>query len=117
MLPFGPVESLMSNTPEQPIADQPIVNRIAKLARIHLDQQQLESSGEKLEQILDFVSQLEQVEIPEGVSPFFGAIESVNAIREDQLTPSVSREKILDNAPESDGEFYVVPPVFRNSDS
>ena len=58
------------------------------------------------------VSQLEQVDLPDDVTPFFGAIESVNAIREDQLQTSVPRERILDNAPESDGEFYLVPPVF-----
>ncbi|MCP4095378.1 MAG: Asp-tRNA(Asn)/Glu-tRNA(Gln) amidotransferase subunit GatC [Planctomycetaceae bacterium] len=102
----------MSETPEQPT-----VNQVARLARIHLDDQQLTSSGEKLEQILEFVSQLEQVELPKDVEPFFGAIESVNAIREDNLQTSVPREKILDNAPESDGEFYLVPPVFRNTDS
>ena len=102
----------MSETPEQPT-----VNQVARLARIHLDDQQLRSSGEKLEQILEFVSQLEQVELPKDVEPFFGAIESVNAIREDNLQTSVPREKILDNAPESDGEFYLVPPVFRNTDS
>jgi aspartyl-tRNA(Asn)/glutamyl-tRNA(Gln) amidotransferase subunit C len=102
----------MSETPEQPT-----VNQVARLARIHLDDQQLTSSGEKLEQILEFVSQLEQVELPKDVEPFFGAIESVNAIREDNLQTSVPRDKILDNAPESDGEFYLVPPVFRNTDS
>lgn len=102
----------MSETPEQPT-----VNQVAKLARIHLDEQQLTSSGEKLKQILEFVSQLEQAELPKDIEPFFGAIESVNAIREDNLQTSVPREKILDNAPESDGEFYLVPPVFRNTDS
>ena len=101
--------------PETP--EQPTVNQVARLARIHLDDQQLTSSGEKLEQILEFVSQLEQVELPKDIEPFFGAIESVNAIREDNLQTSVPREKILDNAPESDGEFYLVPPVFRNTDS
>ena len=101
--------------PETP--EQPTVNQVAKLARIHLDEPQLTSSGEKLKQILEFVSQLEQVELPKDIEPFFGAIESVNAIREDNLQTSVPREKILDNAPESDGEFYLVPPVFRNTDS
>eukprot|EP01047_Picozoa_sp_COSAG01_P028413 COSAG01_NODE_1907_length_8929_cov_130.365798_9_plen_69_part_00 len=56
----------MSETPEQPT-----VNQVARLARIHLDDQQLTSSGEKLEQILEFVSQLEQVELPKDVEPFF----------------------------------------------
>ncbi|MGY8746647.1 MAG: Asp-tRNA(Asn)/Glu-tRNA(Gln) amidotransferase subunit GatC [Pirellulales bacterium] len=97
----------MAGTPEQTT-----VNQVAKLARIHLDEQQIESSAEKLAQILGYIGQLDEVELPEDITPFFGAIESVNAIRGDQLQTSVSRKEILDNAPDSDGEFYLVPPVF-----
>jgi aspartyl-tRNA(Asn)/glutamyl-tRNA(Gln) amidotransferase subunit C len=97
----------MAGTPEQTT-----VNQVAKLARIHLDEQQIESSAEKLAQILGYIGQLDEVELPEDVTPFFGAIESVNAIRDDQLQASVPRKEILDNAPDSDGEFYLVPPVF-----
>ena len=92
--------------------EQTTVNQVAKLARIHLDEQQIESSAEKLAQILGYIGQLDEVELPEDVTPFFGAIESVNAIRDDQLQASVPRKEILDNAPDSDGEFYLVPPVF-----
>ena len=97
----------MAGTPEQTT-----VNQVAKLARIHLDEQQIESSAEKLAQILGYIGQLDEVELPEDVTPFFGAIESVNAIRDDQLQASVPRKEISDNAPDSDGEFYLVPPVF-----
>ena len=97
----------MAGTPEQTT-----VNQVAKLARIHLDEQQIESSAEKLAQILGYIGQLDEVELPEDITPFFGAIESVNAIRDDQLQASVPRKEILDNAPDSDGEFYLVPPVF-----
>lgn len=97
----------MAGTPKQTT-----VNQVAKLARIHLDEQQIESSAEKLAQILGYIGQLDEVELPEDVTPFFGAIESVNAIRDDQLQASVPRKEILDNAPDSDGEFYLVPPVF-----
>ncbi|MDE0936552.1 MAG: Asp-tRNA(Asn)/Glu-tRNA(Gln) amidotransferase subunit GatC [Mariniblastus sp.] len=97
----------MAGTPEQTT-----VNQVAKLARIHLNEQQIESSAEKLAQILGYIGQLDEVELPEDVTPFFGAIESVNAIRDDQLQASVPRKEILDNAPDSDGEFYLVPPVF-----
>ncbi len=97
----------MAGTPKQTT-----VNQVAKLARIHLVEQQIESSAEKLAQILGYIGQLDEVELPEDVTPFFGAIESVNAIRDDQLQASVPRKEILDNAPDSDGEFYLVPPVF-----
>lgn len=93
--------------------DRRTVEQVARLARIHLSDQQLDDSSKQLAEILDYVGQLEQVSLPSDVEPFFGAIESVNAIRADETKPSVDRESILANAPETDGEFYSVPPVFE----
>jgi aspartyl-tRNA(Asn)/glutamyl-tRNA(Gln) amidotransferase subunit C len=93
--------------------DQATVNQVARLARIQLSQQQLDDSAKELAEILNYVGQLEQVSLPDDVEPFFGAIESVNAIRADETQPSLAREAILENAPETDGEFYTVPPVFK----
>lgn len=92
--------------------DRATVEQVARLARIHLSEQQLDVSSKQLGEILSFVGQLEQVQLPDDVEPFFGAIESVNAIRVDQVLPSIDRDSILSNAPDSDGEFYSVPPVF-----
>ena len=93
--------------------DRATVEQVARLARIHLSEQQLEEASQQLGEILNYVGQLEAVELPDDVEPFFGAIESVNAIRKDEVNPSIDRESILGNAPNSDGEFYSVPPVFR----
>lgn len=89
------------------------VRQVAKLARISIDDDQLAGSSQQLNQILQYVDQLQQVDLPDDVQPFFGAIESVNAIRADQCVRSTERDKILENAPDSDGEFYQVPPVFK----
>ena len=62
--------------------------------------------------MLNYVQQLESVKLPDDIEPFFGAIESVNAIRTDQAQSSYPREEILSNAPDSDGQFYKVPSVF-----
>ena len=93
--------------------DQATVTQVAKLARIQLSDQQLSESAKQLADILDYIGQLEQVTLPDDVEPFFGAIESVNAVRSDEVIASVDRDSILKNAPSSDGEFYVVPPVFK----
>lgn len=92
--------------------DRATVKQVAKLARIQLSDQQVGTSSQQLGDILKFVGQLDQVELPADVVPFFGAIESVNAVRADEIQPSVERDSILSNAPDSDGEFYSVPPVF-----
>ena len=89
------------------------VQQVAKLARVAISDESLAESAEQLNQILNYVQQLQAVELPADVKPFFGAIESVNAIRADENKTSTDRETILGNAPDSDGEFYQVPPVFK----
>ena len=89
------------------------VQQVAKLARIEISEEALAKSSGQLNDILNFVQQLEAVKLPADVEPFFGAVESVNAIRADENKPSTDRETILENAPDSNGEFYRVPPVFK----
>ena len=89
-----------------------LAQNVAKLARIDLPDDKAEAVQENLEKVLNYVQQLEAVKLPDDIEPFFGAIESVNAIRTDQTQPSYAREEILSNAPDSDGQFYKVPSVF-----
>ena len=89
------------------------VQQVAQLARIAISGDELAESAGQLNSILNFVQQLEAVKLPADVEPFFGAVESVNAIRADENKPSTARETILENAPDSNGEFYQVPPVFK----
>lgn len=85
---------------------------VAKLARIHLSEADAEQTQDQLSSMLGYVSQLNAAEICADIQPFFGAVEAVNAIRDDVVQPSFPRDIILHNAPDSDGEFYRVPPVF-----
>jgi len=91
--------------------DREKVESVARLARIDLPESQIDETAKKLGDVLTYIGQLDQVDLPEDVEPFFGAIESVNAIRSDQQADSVDRDLILSNAPDADGEFYRVPPV------
>ena len=93
--------------------DRETALQVARLARIHLNSEEAEATQHQLSNILDYVAQLNQVKLPENIEPFFGAAESVNAVRNDEVGNSFDRESILKNAPDSDGEFYRVPPVFR----
>ena len=102
------MESSMSN-PVEPKQ----VQQVAKLARIAISDETLAETAGQLNKILEYVQQLEAVKLPADVEPFFGAVESVNAIRVDENKPSTDRDIILQNAPDSNGEFYQVPPVFK----
>jgi len=90
---------------------QTSAQKIASLARIELTDDEAATVQVEFEKILKYIHQIDQVEIPEGIEPFYGATESTNAVREDKVIPSYDREKILKNAPDSDGEFYRVPSV------
>ena len=87
--------------------------QVARLARIHLPAAEVESTQQQLSHILHYVGQLNQVDLPDDIEPFFGAVESVNAIRPDEAQASFERDLMLKNAPDTDGEFYRVPPVFK----
>ncbi len=90
---------------------QTSAQKIASLARIELTDEESAKVQSEFDSILEYIHQLDEVEIPDGTEPFFGATESTNAVREDAVVPSFDREEILKNAPDSDGEFYRVPPV------
>ena len=87
--------------------------QVARLARIHLSAAEAETTQKQLSHILHYVGQLNQVDLPDDIEPFFGAVESVNAIRPDEVQASLERDLMLKNAPDTDGEFYRVPPVFK----
>jgi aspartyl-tRNA(Asn)/glutamyl-tRNA(Gln) amidotransferase subunit C len=64
----------------------------------------------QLHDILTYVAKLNELDT-EGVTPTTHAISMVNAFREDEVKPSLDREKTLANGPQQDGEFFVVPQI------
>jgi aspartyl-tRNA(Asn)/glutamyl-tRNA(Gln) amidotransferase subunit C len=93
--------------------DRETVLEVARLARINLPVESIPQVQRDLVSILDYVGQLSQITIPSDTVPFFGVAEETNAVRQDQVEASYSRSTMVQNAPATDGEFYLVPPVFR----
>ena len=88
----------------------------ARLARIELNSEQLENVQVELERLLEFVDQIDP-NVVDDVQPFFGMQPAQDPLREDEVQPSVTRSEALKNAPQTDGESFLVPPVFGNQDS
>jgi len=83
------------------------VEHVAMLARLELDQQEVERSMHELNEILAHFERLKELDT-EGVAPTSHVIPLTNVFREDEVTPSLPREKVLMNAPEAvDGSFQV----------
>jgi aspartyl-tRNA(Asn)/glutamyl-tRNA(Gln) amidotransferase subunit C len=86
------------------------VRHVARLARLALDEPKLQRFTVQLESILEYVAQIDQLDV-QGVEPMAHALPLHNVLREDVVEPSLPLEKVLQNAPETDGPFFKVPKV------
>ncbi len=90
--------------------DPATVRRIARLARIRVEETQLVQLGQELSGILNWIEQLNEVNI-EGVEPLTGAANMALRLRPDGVTDGGDVEAVLSNAPDRAGSFYAVPKV------
>lgn len=93
----------MSLTAEQ-------VRWVAHLARLELTAAELETMTRQLSAIVDYVTQLQQVNT-EGIAPLAHPLPIHNVFRADEPAPSLPVEAALANAPDRRGDFYGVPAV------
>ncbi len=86
------------------------VRRIARLARIRLEEAEIAPLQQELGRILGWIEQLAEVDV-EGVAPLAGGAQIALRLREDRVTDGAITEQVLANAPERAGDFYAVPKV------
>ena len=90
--------------------DKATVRRIAKLARLALEEERVEPMMNELNNILAWVEQLQEVDI-EGVPPLTSVVEQKLKMRDDVVTEGNVADALMSNAPESEDHFFVVPKV------
>ena len=90
--------------------DAATVRRIAHLARIAVEEDEVERLKGELNAILAFVEQLQEVNV-DGVAPMTSVTPMKMKMREDKVTDGNDAEAVLKNAPQSDDNFYLVPKV------
>ena len=86
------------------------VRKVALLARLLLDEKEIEEMTSQLSRIHDYMEILRSVDTS-ALEPMAHPLELVNVFREDELRPSLPRDEVLANAPKHDGECYLVPAV------
>jgi aspartyl-tRNA(Asn)/glutamyl-tRNA(Gln) amidotransferase subunit C len=90
--------------------DAATVRRIAKLARIRVDDAEVVTLQAELNAILGYVEQLGEVDVT-GIEPLSGGAQMAMRLREDVVTDGGIAEEILANAPDRSGQFFSVPKV------
>lgn len=89
------------------------VRKVAHLARLELDAGEEEQFTTQLNDILDYVEQLNELETAD-VPPTTRAIEVSNIHRADQLETFGDLEGLLSNAPEREDDFIKVPKIMED---
>ena len=90
--------------------DKNTINKIARLSRIKIDDQESEDFIKDLNSILDWVEQLNEVNT-DNVKPLSNISSSILPRREDVSKDKNSSEEILKNAPDKLEGFFAVPKV------
>jgi len=96
--------------------DSDEVRRVAALARLTLTQQETEEFGRQLTRILGYVEKLNAVDV-DGVEPMPHAVDGLNVFRPDIRTDSLERDNALQNAPRTDGRFFLVPQILEQKEA
>jgi aspartyl-tRNA(Asn)/glutamyl-tRNA(Gln) amidotransferase subunit C len=86
------------------------VEHVAYLARLRLTDEELDRLEGQLNHILDQYAKLAELDTDD-IPPTAQTIELENILRDDVATPSLPAEAVLANAPERDGDFFVVPAI------
>jgi aspartyl-tRNA(Asn)/glutamyl-tRNA(Gln) amidotransferase subunit C len=95
----------MNVTPE-------LVRQVAELARLGLDQAEVELLAQQLDSILGYVEQLKELNTGE-VEPVAIAAPLGCPLRPDEERPSVAQEAILSQAPCQEASFFIVPKIIE----
>jgi aspartyl-tRNA(Asn)/glutamyl-tRNA(Gln) amidotransferase subunit C len=90
--------------------DPATIGRIARLARIRVEDWQAAQLGDELNAILGWIEQLNEVDV-DGVEPLTGVAQMALAMRADVVTDGGLLDEVLANAPDRAGPFYTVPKV------
>jgi aspartyl-tRNA(Asn)/glutamyl-tRNA(Gln) amidotransferase subunit C len=92
--------------------DKDTVRRIAKLARLALDEGRVEPMARELNGIVAWMEQLNEVDVA-GVAPMTSVVEQALKMRDDVVTEGGNADALMTNAPGGEDHFFVVPKVLE----
>jgi aspartyl-tRNA(Asn)/glutamyl-tRNA(Gln) amidotransferase subunit C len=90
--------------------DSDVLQKIAHLARLQLSPAEEPEMAAKLEAVLNWMEQLNEVDT-EHVAPLTHMTLEVNAFRADVASTTISREEGLSNAPAHTDKFFKINKV------
>jgi aspartyl-tRNA(Asn)/glutamyl-tRNA(Gln) amidotransferase subunit C len=88
------------------------VEHIADLARLELSEREVSTYQEQLSAILEHFQRLQELET-EGIPPTATVLPLRSVMRDDEVQPSLERDAVLKNAPDTKDGCFRVPAVLE----
>jgi len=88
------------------------IEKVARLARLELTEEEKVTFGNQLEQILNYMEQLNGLDTT-GVEPTSHAIPISNVFKEDEVNPSFPQKEVLAIAPDEEDGHFKVPKIIE----
>ena len=89
-----------------------VVEKVAQLARLKLDKNEVQNHAKQLEKILDYIKQLETINT-DNIPCTTRAIEVINVLRKDEQKNYEDSQELLDLAPSREENFFKVPKIIN----
>ena len=86
------------------------VKHVAKLARLKLTEEEIETYSKQLGDILKYVDQMNEIDTT-GVEPMPHPIPVFNVMREDEVKYEQTKAEMMANAPYEEDGFFRVPKI------
>lgn len=88
------------------------VKHVARLARLSLLPEETILFTRQLNDILAYMEQLNEVPT-QGIEPTSHVLDLINVFRNDEVKRRVQTDAMLENAPEAEHHFFVVPRIIE----
>lgn len=89
------------------------VKEVADLARLEIEEEQLDKFTNQFENILKFISKLDELNTDD-VDPTSHMLDMPTPLREDKVEEWLSQDEALKNAPQREDKFFGVPKVIED---
>ena len=96
------------------IIDRDHILKLADLAKITISEEEVDSYISDINKILELVSQIKDVDT-DGVEPLSNVLDQLSETREDRARINLDRDDAMENAPDSDGVYFQVPPTIKHN--
>ena len=96
--------------------DKKEIYKIAKLAKIDIKDDELDTYSKQISKILGYIEELNKVDTSEADEFSGSMLNDHQNLRDDVPAKSLSRDKVVGLAPDTDGVYFKVPKVIKKDE-